>query len=274
MAQTELLIKDLLGPKPAEDWTVESLLGARPSETSGPRIPGMIASALAKGVVGMAGTPGNIEAAGQKYLPSWMTRSPDWWPTGGLGQFIGLPANNEGRLFPTSTELLAKTAPVTDNPKLKPRNRVERFASSAATGVGAALPLLLTGGAALPMLAAGALGGLGAEAGHELMPDNEWAPIVGGLVGGGLGQMTLGGISQASKDLARKMLFEEKLFGGLGGIGGGVIAHQIGMDTLFGTELGAAIGVATPLAFRGAKSMVTRPSGPLAGFVAGQQVEP
>lgn len=59
-----------------------------------------------------------------------------------------------------------------------PQYRGEKAAASISQGVGAGLPF---GGAGI---ISGATGGAGADVASEAFPDSEWAPFIGGLVGG------------------------------------------------------------------------------------------
>lgn len=105
--------------------------------------------------------------------------------------------------LPTSSQIQAPTNALglTNNPSLAPQSKGEAFAQAGAGGLGSALPVLATGGAALPIMLSGIGGGLGAEAGHEMSPNSPAAPIIGGLLGGGL----TGGLADWGQGVAKSM---------------------------------------------------------------------
>lgn len=181
------------------------------------------ASGVAKGLVSVAGLPGDIvrgigyvggnqaasEMAGNPFPPGVAgTPSPDW-PTSAANL---LPQGNQvtdGRVpvvapsfhNPIDSESLlglTQKMGLTDRSDLSPQNTRERYEAAAAQGVGAALPAALTGGLSasrsIPALARaliqGGAGGAGGEAGGNIGGSIGGAP--GALIGTGLGAVLAG----------------------------------------------------------------------------------
>ena len=78
---------------------------------------------------------------------------------------------------------------------------LERYAGAAAQGIGQALPVAPLAGAILPQLAIGATGGLGAQAGKDIAPSSEYAPLLGGLAGGLAGGAGVNLVTRAANAL-------------------------------------------------------------------------
>lgn len=142
------------------------------------------------------------------------------------GHFMDVVSNSLGRGLATSVPYLADVASVLNrripvNPKDAllgrgkftqkasqlyskvagdevPLTKAEERASTIAQGIGAAaLPLGEVAG--IPRaLAAGAAGGAGAQIAHEIFPESDWAPLVGGLVGGVGPHFIEGGVRSAA----------------------------------------------------------------------------
>lgn len=207
---------DFLGPPSAD-----AFLGQRPS-TQQPavlptiaRLPLGMASSVLGGIENTLGLPGNIESIATHILQSSPSLSSV--VTGGSAPTAGPPSI--GQAFdqwmdlgggmggmgplPTSSQIQAPTNALglTNNPSLAPQSRGEAFAQAGAGGLGSALPVLATGGAALPIMLSGIGGGLGSEAGHEMSPNSPAAPIIGGLLGGGL----TGGLADWGQGVAKSM---------------------------------------------------------------------
>lgn len=164
-----------------------------PPQMEGPgRLPAMAASGLAKGAVSTLGLPGEAIDLGNKYLPNWLTRPIFSVDDSGFHLF---PDEAPTNFLPTVSQVTdaTKALGLTDRADLEPQNEGEKYLRAGAEGAGSAVPFLASGGAALPLLAAGTAGGLGAEGAHELLPDSDIAPVVGGLLGGlGVGSLTSG----------------------------------------------------------------------------------
>ena len=174
-------------------------------QVTGPlRYAGLVGQALARGLVGAAGLPGDLETAGVNYIANPLARL-----FGGTGDDMADPANH---VFPTSQKLmgLVQNGPLASavgSPGLTPGEgaypNLERYGTAALSGLvsgGAAGGLGALGDTTLgavrsPGLAAmagtGAAGALGSEGAQDLFPNSPLAGTAGGLgaglvFGGGL----------------------------------------------------------------------------------------
>jgi len=154
-------IEDLLGPQPS----VEDVLGY--GEQGPGRLPAMLSGAALGGVATAAGVPGDLMSLADRFI------------------FGTDPATDQHRL-PTSAEVRAATTDklgmTGPNALVRPdpSNALETWGSAAAEGAGSGLLLGPLG------TIAGTAGGVGSEIGHKVFPDSTLAPVIGGLVGGGL----------------------------------------------------------------------------------------
>jgi len=161
MPEQQQYIEDLLGQQPY----IEDLIGYG---QQGPgRIPALLSGAALGGVATAAGVPGDLESLADKYI------------------FGKDPATDQHRL-PTSAEVRAATTDklgmTGPNALVRPdpANALETWGSAAAEGAGSGLLLGPLG------TIAGAAGGVGSEVGHQVFPTSTLAPVIGGLIGGGL----------------------------------------------------------------------------------------
>jgi hypothetical protein len=166
------------------------------NESAG-RIPMMLGQNVLKGTASMVGAPGDIESL--------------------INAFAGFrEASGEAtHVLPTSgqiNEFLGGFGLV-DSPDLRPQAGGEDWAATGAFGAGAALPIIASGGAAVPTLASGVGGALSAKVASELFPDNELAPILGGLVGGGIIHGSMEKIAAMGKAKGAMVELEEALAG-------------------------------------------------------------
>jgi hypothetical protein len=139
------------------------------NESAG-RLPMMLGQNVLKGTASMVGLPGDLESM--------------------INEFAGFrEASGEAtHVLPTSSQIneFLGGFGLVDSPDLRPQAGGEDWAATGAYGAGMALPIVATGGGALPTLASGVGGALSAKVASELFPDNELAPILGGLLGGGI----------------------------------------------------------------------------------------
>lgn len=181
------------------------------------------ASGVAKGLVSVAGLPGDIvrgigyvggnqaasEMAGNPFPPGVAGTPSSGWPTSAADALPQGAQVTEGRApiaapsfhNPLDSESLlglTQKLGITDRSDLFPQNARERYEGAAAQGVGAALPAVLTGGLSasrsIPDLARaliqGGAGGAGAQAGGEL--GGAVGGPTGSLIGTGLGAVLAG----------------------------------------------------------------------------------
>ncbi|MCK9361730.1 hypothetical protein M0Q28_05940 [Patescibacteria group bacterium] len=153
-------------------------------QNTGPeRLPAMLGQNVLKGAASMLGAPGDFEALingllGDKGKTGWntITGTESERPEAGSHW---LPTSEETNDFLRGLGLI-------DSPDLRPQPGGEDWAATGAYGLGAALPIALTGGGMLPNLASGVGGAISAKGASELFPENELAPFLGGLLGGGV----------------------------------------------------------------------------------------
>jgi hypothetical protein len=166
-----------------EEDSIRSELNLFNQNESPGRVPMMLGQNVLKGAASMVGAPGDIESL--------------------INQFTGFkePSGEATHVLPTSGQIndFLGQFGLVDSPDLRPQPGGEDWAATGAYGAGAAIPIILSGGAALPSLASGVGGALSAKAASELFPDNELAPILGGLLGGGIIHGSAEKISAMSK---------------------------------------------------------------------------
>lgn len=136
-----------------------------------------------KGLTQMFGAPGDLVATGARAAGAITGDNTD------LDKYASYLTP-----FPTSTDIneLPKKVGLTDRPDVQPQagqtvlGVPERYAAAGARGAGATLPLLPLGpaAAAAPAIASGIAGGVGSQAGEDLLPDH---PVLGSLLGGVVG---------------------------------------------------------------------------------------
>lgn len=131
--------------------------------------------------------PSSLAAANQENLVNVARGLEDRKTPEQIKQDVAQSIDKSYPLTKGTNRLLAESG-IANRPDLQPQTPGETFLAAGAQGAGAALPGLLTGGGSLPgaalTLGRGALAGVGAEAGHELAPNSEIAPLIGGLAGG------------------------------------------------------------------------------------------
>ncbi len=142
------------------------------------RKPAMAAQALAQGAAQFAGIPGDVEYlldSGVNALRGGVSKEEE-----AAQRKTGLPTGNDLiRGFHLQGEALEPTTPV------------ERYGSAAIKAVPMIGATIASGGAAVPMIAAGEAGALAGEGAHDLLPDSRWAPVVASLLAGlGVGGVT------------------------------------------------------------------------------------
>lgn len=76
------------------------------------------------------------------------------------------------------------SAGIANRPELQPQGAGEQLLAAGFRGVGAAAGTGFPGGAAGAV--SGFASGVGSEIGHTIAPDNEYAPLIGGLIGGAM----------------------------------------------------------------------------------------
>lgn len=176
-----------------------------PQMTGALRLPEMAAEALATGVQNMIGLPGNMLALGNRIFPT-----PTFKPRNALES--GLDKLNNALALPTGTGIAKFTGLGLENrPDLTPgmgeNPKLERYGTAAIEGVPSALPVVLSGGAALPALGIGVSSNLAAEGAAELAPNSTWLPIAAGVLTGlGFGGITAGLMRSATSKAAAKAL--------------------------------------------------------------------
>lgn len=152
-------------------------------QTSGlARNVGIPASAVARGLATGLGLPGTVESL---LMQGGAKLGLDSTP--GTGGPWGT-----GTVLPTIDSTLAagRSLGMVDrpglNPMFGPNPVLENLVISGASGAGSAAPMALTGGIgnAVKLLTAGGLGGVASESVHQLLPDNETAPVVAGALTG------------------------------------------------------------------------------------------
>lgn len=140
----------------------------------------------------------------------------------GLGQILGLPGtgmrfansllpeqlrnDSVANFLPSGQDINSATRSIglTDREDLVPQNPLERYTAAASMGVGSSLPFAPL--APVAAVISGVTGGLGAEAGNELLPGGPGA-FIGGMVGGMTGQGAVRSTEQAlAKAAATKAL--------------------------------------------------------------------
>lgn len=197
-------------PAPVSD---EEIFGA--PQISGPwRIPALTASNIAQGAASVAAIPGNM----QNLLDYALNKVDGWivpgskpiWTRQAMQQMGNSAAVKDtipqivrdvlpGPL-PDSSDVNAfgKRLGLWDRPDLQPQTTAEKYLASGAMGVGASIPLLMSGGMdAVPSLAAGLGSGIGSQAGHDLWPSHPTlGSISGAFLGGGLASGALGASSR------------------------------------------------------------------------------
>lgn len=168
---------------------------------------------LQQGAYAVPGFVGDVEALGNKYLPSFATQpigsmvSPGF--RSGLNPLVdaalfgtkgvdwsgsgGSPETNQ--VFPTSHGIEQASGKMGLNlfPSEQPQGTFEKLATAGVKALPMAAATIASGGATLPALAANVGGGIGGEVGAMATPNSPVGPIVGGLTGG------LGGAIAASK---------------------------------------------------------------------------
>lgn len=156
------------------------------------RLAKMAGSRAVKGVATGIGAIGDVENAltdvANKYVPESIKSAVNAIPR-------GLRLGN----VPTTEETVGLTNKLglTGRPELEPRSQGERYLAAGAEGLGSAVPFMALPGSAVVAGAAGATGGMSGEAAHQLYPESELAPIIGGVLGGGGVQIAHSAISSS-----------------------------------------------------------------------------
>lgn len=188
------------GDPSLSDEEISKKLGMNKQYPTGVAREAAIASgSVLRGTTSLAGLPGDLE--------HYVSKKTD------LPRLLGYSGEDAPQILPTSGGI-NKALGLEERPDLQPSGG-ESWLAAGAGGLGAALPIVATGGAALPALAGGVAGGLGAEAGHEIMPESPWAPLVGGLAGGGLAGfgaqrwLGRGGLERLAESMGSSKTFQE-----------------------------------------------------------------
>lgn len=140
----------------------------------------VIANSLGRGFV--TGVPYLSELLQNIVTPHGQIGSGDH-EEGGTGNDVGFKKSAMGQ-GPMMTDVNKHYSKIAGNPT--PRNKPEEWASAISQGVGASV---LPGEELVGLLKgalSGATAGASAMGAHELFPDNEWLPLIVGLIGGGI----------------------------------------------------------------------------------------
>lgn len=171
-------VDDILGPELKE---VSAIAGAAPEQYTGlTRAVALPSQAIWDAVPAVLGFPGVVNQLFNQYVTK---------PVSG----------QEGvQIFPTPAYIRQGTdyLGLTGNPRMIPGKgeypKTEKMISSGITGTATGLALAPIGGGIPVAAASGLAGGVVGEAAHELFPDSEIAPILGGLAGGFAGGGVVG----------------------------------------------------------------------------------
>lgn len=169
----------------------------KPEETRWSKLPAMYGQAAAGAAQSLIGIPGDLWQGANQLMP----------PAGPGEEKSSLEIplrkkDGQTPFFSTTDEIAqASGLGLKQNPKLAPKTAVERYGVAGVEGAIGAAPALMTGGAALPILASGAFGGMASEGANQLAPGTI-LPAAAGILAGGL---TQGGFSILSGNKVEKL---------------------------------------------------------------------
>lgn len=162
------------------------------------RLPKMYGHQLATASQNLLGLPGAVQ--------DLIAPEPSFEPRNALER--GLQKVSKFTRLPTGNDLSNFTGlGMEHHPELTPETGFEKYSSAAVRALPNAAAIMATGGGAAPALAVSGGAEFGAEAAHDLAPDNSWLPVVGGLVGSLTAGSVANKVSSALQTSAAQDLF-------------------------------------------------------------------